>query len=747
MKAISLALCVALLSSVVTAQSRPEKPVSPTTSASSTVSADRQTLPLKRVVLYSNGVAYFERRGRVTGRAEIALDFKQTQVDDVLKSMVVLDLGKGRVGSVSYNSSAPPGARLGEIPFALQPTTEANDQKGGLAGVLAQLQGARVTVVAGSRTVTGAVLTVEHRKSQIAPDKLPVINNFLVLSAEGGELVSVDFSEIRSLKLADGEARKDIETFTEATAAARRRDSKTILITSDGAGEREMVVSYTLAAPIWKTTYRVVLDQAGKPFFQGWAIVDNVSEEDWSDVALSLVSGSPTSFIQPIQQPLYKYREVKPLPEGVQEVPQDYVGDNGQTRKSWTDEANQRNIATMTEQERIVNPSPARPMTRSTDRRRDSGAKLEAGAQNMSTGGFGRGMVAADAPAPAIADVIRTGDAGVAAAATGGDIGDLFEYKISQPVSVPRNRSAMIPIVQEQFDGERVSIFNEARSRDRAFIGFRFENSTALTFESGPLTVIDGDSYAGESAIPRVKPKDRRFVAFGVDLATRVEIKPETVRDPVSLIKVADGKLQAFYFLAQKKTYTLTNQTDRPRTVYVEHQLRDGWQFSDDTEKPSSKGEGNLHRFRVELGARETKTLVVTERQKSFDAYDLTQMSTADFELFVNKKYIDDASRKAFDNIFRLRNAIAAIETRMEKIEAELTSIEEDQERLRKNIEALGKNLQARQLIARYVAKANQQETRIEQINAEKEKLATEQEKLEAELLEATQAVAFERKI
>jgi acyl CoA:acetate/3-ketoacid CoA transferase alpha subunit len=745
MKAISLALCVAMLSPVVTAQSRTDKPASTSNPTASTASADRQTLPLKRVVLYSNGVAYFERRGRVTGRAEIALDFKQTQVDDVLKSMVVLDLGKGRVGSVSYNSSTPPGARLGEIPFALQPTTDANDQKGGLAGVLAQLQGARVTVAAGSRTVTGAVLTVEHRKSQLAPDKLPVISNFLVLSAEGGELVSVDFSEIRSLKLADGEARKDIETFTEATAAARRRDSKTILITSDGAGEREMVVSYTLAAPIWKTTYRVVLDQAGKPFFQGWAIVDNVSEEDWSDVALSLVSGSPTSFIQPIQQPLYKYREVKPLPEGVQEIPQDYVGDNGRTLKSWTDEANERNI-TAVEQERARIPEPAKPMTRSADRRRDAGAKLDS-AQNMSTGGFGRGIAAEDAPAASTAEAIRTGDAGVAAAATGGDIGDLFEYKISQPVSVPRNRSAMIPIVQEQFDGERVSIFNEARSRDRAFIGFRFENSTALTFESGPLTVIDGDSYAGESAIPRVKPKDRRFVAFGVDLATRVEIRPETVRDPVSLIKVADGKLNAFYFLAQKKTYTLTNQTDRPRTVYVEHQLRDGWQFSDDTEKPSSKGEGNLHRFRVELGARETKTLVVTERQKSFDAYDLTQMSTADFELFVNKKYIDEASRKGFDNIFRLRNAISAIETRKEKIEAELTSIEEDQERLRKNIEALGKNLQARQLIARYVAKANQQETRIEQLKAEQEKLEGETEKLEAELLEATQAVAFERKI
>ncbi len=747
MKFISLALCLAILSSVATAQGRSDRPGTTAPPPTATTS-ERQTLPLKRVVLYSNGVAYFERRGRVTGKAEIALNFKQTQVDDVLKSMVVLDLGKGRIGSVSYNSSAPPAARLGEIPFSMSPTTDSNDQKGGLAGVLAQLQGARVTVTGASRTVTGAVLTVEHRKSQVAPDKLPVITNFLVLSAEGGELVSLDLAEIRSLKLADGEARKDVETFTEASAAARRRDSKTILVTSDGAGEREMVISYTLAAPIWKTTYRVVLDPAGKPYFQGWAIVDNVSEDDWTDVSLSLVSGSPTSFIQPIQQPLYKYREVKPLPEGVQETPQDYIGEGGQPGKTWTAIADERNEAAEQAQIRdraTANQRANRPIV-AERRSRDGGLKLESTA-NVATGaggGYGR---AEAAPSADVSEALRSGDAGVAAAATGGDIGDLFEYKVSQPVSVPHNRSAMIPIVQEQFDGERVSVFNEAKSRDRAFIGIRFENSTALTFESGPMTVIDGDAYAGEALLPRVKPKDRRFVTFGVDLATKIEIKPETVRDPVSLIKVASGKLLAYYFLAQKKTYTVTNQTDRPRTLYVEHQLGDGWQYSEDTVQPSSKGENNLFRFRLELGARETKTLVVTERQRSFDNYDLAQMSTTDFELFVNRKYIDEASRKAFDNIFRLRNAISAIDARVEKIEAELTSIEEDQERLRKNIEALGKNLQARQLIARYVAKANQQETRIEQLNAEKEKIEAEKEKLEAELLEATQAVAFERKL
>ena len=77
-----------------------------------------------------------------------------------------------------------------------------------------------------------------------------------------------------------------------------------------------------IAAPIWKTTYRVVLDDKGTPFFQGWAIVDNVSEEDWTDVSLSLVSGTPVSFVQRLQQPYYRHRPVVPIPGDVQLAPQ-----------------------------------------------------------------------------------------------------------------------------------------------------------------------------------------------------------------------------------------------------------------------------------------------------------------------------------------------------------------------------------------------------------------------------------------
>src|SRR5258706_522603 len=207
MKRTLLFVLICLLSVNSLAQTR--RPARAQVPATVVTRSNTQTLPIRRVILYSNGVAYIERRGTVNGHAEVSLSFKQSQVDDVLK-------------------------------------------------------------------------------------------------------------------LIDDGARRDVNEFANASASARRRDAKTIVVTSDGAGPREMVVSYTIAAPIWKTTYRVVMDSQGKPFFQGWAIVDNVSEEDWNNISLSLVSGSPVSLIQPIQKPFYRYRPIVGMPSDLKLETQTY---------------------------------------------------------------------------------------------------------------------------------------------------------------------------------------------------------------------------------------------------------------------------------------------------------------------------------------------------------------------------------------------------------------------------------------
>jgi len=715
---VSLIATTLLALSSVAGQTRAVSNRRPANHASTPVTLSQQ-LPLRRVILYSNGVAYFERRGTVSNKAEINLQFKQSQVDDVLKSMLVLDLGRGQIGAVSYNSSAPPSARLAEIPFSIEAGTE-NSTQGGLAGVLRQLQGERVAVTTSTRSVTGAILTVEERKSQIDASKPALTTHALVIATAAGEVVSFDLVEVRSVRLVDEGARHDLTEFANASASARRRDAKTIVISSDGVGQREMVVSYTIAAPIWKTTYRVVLDSTGKPFFQGWAIVDNVGDEDWLDVSLSLFSGTPVSFIQPLQRPLYRYRPVIPIPEDLNLNPQVYEpGEGGGTGGGHGGNSG-------------------------------GGDRNEGGGGAGGGGGMGYNRVYSGkevtGPVTTLSDSLAAEDSGIKTAATGSEIGDLFEYRIDHSVTVRRDRSALIPILQTHMEGERVSIYREAERADRPMSGLLLKNTSRLTLEGGALTVIDGDAYAGESLIERLKPGEERFISFAVDLATLVTVRHDNGREPVFLVRVVDGAFQAHYYEAEKKTYTITNQTDKPRIVYVEHPLREGWRLTEETQKPVEKTQ-NAYRFRLELRPRETVELTVGEHRALMDKYLVSSLTPRDLQLFVSRRYLDETSRVALEKIINLKGQIADIGTAVEEVDTEAAEIAKDQARLRENIKALGQTADARQLIARYVAKANEQETRIEQLTSERRTKSAARLVLQLQLETAIRALTLDRKL
>jgi len=700
-----------------------------------TIRSNIQTLPIRRVTLYSNGVAYIERRGMVSGHAEISLSFKQSQVDDVLKSMVVLDLGQGRIGAVSYNSSAPPSARMADIPFSIN-AGSANNLSGGLAGVLGQLQGAHVLVATANRTVTGSILTVEERKSQIDAKTPAITSHALVLASESGELTSFDLAEVRSVKLIDDGARRDVNEFANASASARRRDAKTIVVTSDGAGQREMLVSYTIAAPIWKTTYRVVMDSQGKPFFQGWAIVDNVSDEDWNAISLSLVSGSPVSFIQPIQKPFYRYRPVVGMPSDLKLEPQTYEAGEGSgagavstigggvianTAQAFVNSPSQRLISQL--------PINGRGLNNLNNLSPSSGVS-----SNYTIDGT------------SLSDAITRPDSGVEAAATGSEVGDLFEYRIDQPVTVLRDRSALIPILQTRMDGERVSIYNEGTRRDRPMGGMLLKNTSPLTLEGGALTVIDGDAYAGEALMERLKPAEQRLISFALDLGTLVNVRVKEDRAPTFLVRVVNGVFQAHYHQTNQKVYVLTNQTDKPRVVYIEHPVRDGWTLSDDTQKPDGQS-NRYYRFRVPLQPHQKVELPVTERRALMDNYALLNFSRQDLELFISRNYIDATTRAMLEKIIDLKSQMAAAEARIEAIDKEVTEIGADQERLRDNIKALTATAEAKQLITRYVAKADTQETRLEQLNKDKQTQHAESERLQAELASLVRSVSLDREL
>ena len=737
MKLIASLMLSLLITFSANAQPRKPRPSPPQPAAENSKLPNPQSaLPLKRVIIYSNGVAYFERRGTVTGKAEINLSFKQSQVDDVLKSLVVLDLGKGRIGAVSYNSSAPPSARLKEIPFSISAGTNGG-AFGGLAGVLYQLQGAKVAVTANNRAATGAVLTVEEHRVQIDSNKPPTILHTLVITSDSGELQSFDLSEVRSVKLLDEGAQHDLKEFANATASARRRDSKTITVTSDGEGSREMIVSYTIAAPIWKTNYRVVLDTDGKPFFQGWAIVDNVSEEDWSNVQLSLVSGSPVSFIQPVQQPMYRHRPIVAIPDDLKLNPQNIDGTEIGSGVGLSSLGGVGRVESRLSVDNKVNGfvSGQVPSTNSAQSVSNT-AQFAANYSSFKT-----------TSSTAVGSTIASGNSGVETAAQGEELGDLFEYRIEQLVTVNRDRSALIPIIQTKLEGERVTFYNEAiNTNQRPMNSIRLKNISKLTLEGGAVTVIDGDAYAGEALMDRVKPNEQRFIPFALDLGTVITTKFKSDREPVFLVKAVNGVFETHYYQIERKTYTILNQTDKKRTVYIEHPYREGWMLSENTQKPASRTL-NHFRFRVDLEPREVKEFPVTETQALQDTYELTRINRSEIDLFFSRKYIDDATKIQFDKIFEIRIQIEVAKAKVEKLDEEVEAIEVDQKRLRENIEKLKGTPEAKQLITRYIAKADTQETRLEQIEKEKKSAEIEQERLEAALINAVREFKFDRKL
>ena len=472
------------------------------------------------------------------------------------------------------------------------------------------------------------------------------------------------------------------------------------------------------------------MDEAGKPFFQGWAIVDNVSDEDWQNVQLSLVSGSPISFIQQLQKPFYRYRPVVPTSPDLQLTPQVYEPQGGTNTSNSSESQGGINTSNATvgsniSQQQVQN----LPIN---GRQTSQLALLQSGTVNSSTAQQNF-MATADVVATTVSDALQNSANGYQNTTTGEEIGDLFEYRIEQPITVLRDRSALIPIIQTKMDGERAAIYNETVRRDRPYSGVLLKNLTDLTLESGSLTVLDGNAYAGEALMERLKPKEQRLISFALDLGTSVRVRNNEDREPAKVIKVVDGVFQVHYFQTSEKLYQITNQTNRPKVLYIEYPVQDGWTLSENTPKPDYVTQ-KYYRFRVELKGFEEKELKIGIRQGLADNYQLTSLSRTDLELFIAQRYINAETRVKLEKLIDLRTKIADIENKLNSFDDEVEKIEADQKRLRENIETLSKTPEAKTLITRYIAKANDQETRLEDMEKERKSLEAEQSRLQSEL-------------
>ncbi|MBM3788776.1 MAG: DUF1416 domain-containing protein, partial [Acidobacteria bacterium] len=274
-------------------------------------------IPVRKVVLYKNGMGYFEHLGPVRDRQTVEISLPRSQMNDVLKSLTVIDMGGGQVAGVTYDSAAPLERRLAEVPIDL-------GQAQNLVGFLNQVRGAEVRIQSPGGPIAGRLMGAElQNKTAQGLSMQSVVATVLSVA---GELQLVELESAGALRFTEPAFAADMLRYLDILSTRYQRDIRKLRIQSAGTGERQLYVSYTSESPIWKTTYRIVLDPDRKPLLQGWAIVDNTTPMDWTNVSLSLVAGAPVSFIQNLSQPVYGRRPVVPLPEGVQAQPQVHEG-------------------------------------------------------------------------------------------------------------------------------------------------------------------------------------------------------------------------------------------------------------------------------------------------------------------------------------------------------------------------------------------------------------------------------------
>ena len=661
----------------------------------------------------------------------------------MLKSLTVLDLNGGTVSAVSYDSTTPIEQLLAEIALSIP-------DSGSLVGLLPQIKGARVSVKpTGGVTIQGAILGVDTSDTHTEHGIQQQVR--LSLLTDAGDVRTFDLFDLE-LTILDEGIKRDLDFYLKTQLASKKKDARTFTLFAQGEGTRTVRVSYVLEAPVWKATYRILLDEeplpptpspkkgggaepnpegdgasslapppflgegvggrGSSPLIQGWAVVDNTSDEDWQDVSLTLVAGLPVSFVHDLYTPRYIKRPVVEVRETTGVLPpmaEAGIEDFEEVRYAMLSEAPASDMKT---------------------RRKEA---VEGG---RGGGGYGSGGARAMSAASSVQSQTRERQ-----------VGDLFEYGIEKPVTVRRNQSALVPILLKPFAGRSVLLYQKAARVENPIRCVEFENTTGLTIEGGPVTVLEQGSYVGEAMLDTLKPTEKRLVGYAVELAVRVLDNIDSHSDRVSRVTISRGTLKTHYAEVLKTTYTFSSKSDKEQVLYLDHP-RNGsaWKLTD-TAKPHETTE-NYWRFRFPLPPNVATKFVVQQQQTLHQSWSLADITDKQFAAWVSAKYLDKATEKALKEALAQRQSLGRVEEKLAHLNDERNKIHAEQKRIRDNLGALGDRASEKTLRERFVSTLDKQEDRLVKIAEEEVKLHADRdgarEKLNAALakLEYDAAVA-----
>ena len=754
-------------------------------------------LPVRKVVLYKNGVGYFEHAGTVQGNQRVAIDFTSPQLNDVLQSLTVLDEGGGRIGGVNYNSTTPLAEQLKSLSLGMSDDPSSTE-------LFQALRGQRVEVLGGpGGAITGRLMSIETRTEKVpGSDAGATIDKFyLTLVASSGAVRVIELTPALSVRPLDANLQGQLDRYLELLSTTHSTGLRHLTLDALGQGQRELRVSYISEVPVWKSTYRIVFPRTpnGSAILQGWAVVDNTVGADWDNVQLSLVAGAPQSFIQPLSQPLYTRRPEIPIATSVETTPQTHeaaenvgsgaisgtvtdqtgavipgaevtvtaLGTNQSVTQSTSDDGTftvtplasglykltvaargfnsyvQRNISirgqlTATVNVRLNVGSAAETVTVEAEAT-NLAAPLRLRPGAVSGRGFGGGIgngYGPDMGGAAGGGVYRASDAIQEGDVSTNAFDDFFEYALAQPVTIHKNESAMVPILQQELPVEHVTLWSEKDPTPLRAVWL--ENKSKLTLDSGSFSIFESGEFAGEGLLDPIHPGERRLLSYAADQAVRVKITDRDSKRTLHHVSIYKGAVVETYMDVASVTYSATNSGDLDRDVLLEHPRRtNGWTLDEDLK--AAETAPSLYRFRLPVPAHSTAKLEVRERGPENTAVWLSASANQTVYMLDLVKRVPDALDK-LKPVIDAQTALAELDRRIDESKKTEATAAADEARARDNLTALKGNDAAR----RFVDELNRAEDQLQSTRKQTADLEQQKKTAVEKLNEQIAGISFD---
>ena len=652
-------------------------------------------LPVTQVVLYKHGIGFFERSGHLAAGESARLEFNADDMNDVLKSLLIEERGGGKIAALRYDSMDPLSHALEQFPFQIGNSVA-------LSAMLDQLKGSRVELKLGDRPVVGVIV---NGRVLAAAGNQPEREQ-LTLLMDDGEIRNLDLGAVNGIRFSDAHLEQQFKDYLSTVAAARSKDKRSIYIDSTDSAGRDVMASYTIPQPVWKSSYRLMFAPSGQPTLEGWAMVDNTTNEDWSKVALSLVSGRPISFISNLYAPKYVERPTAELPDEAAAKPVTYAGGYGGPGGAVAG---------------VPPPAPAQvpaPQSRvALQARRKSEDSM---------------MDAATALGAQASTIVEE--------ASAGELGELFEYRIAQPVTIRKNESAMLPFLQQKIDARKLLIYTEGQASEHPMNAAELTNSTGKTLDGGPITVYDGGAYGGEALMETLKAADKRLIGYAVDLGTRVTTAFDSKAAVVREMHATRGLMTIKSAMEETRTYTARNLDPKAKTLIIEHPLRQGYTLLN--QKPAEKT-SSAYRFEVKLAPSATDKFVVNEERVYDNSLVVANLTPDVILTYVRNKNITDAARRQLETIASRKNEIAETASQLQQTEQQIKSVTQDEDRVRRNIASLNQVGGQQQQVQTYARQLSTLESQMVQLRDRQAELQKKKAALETEVNNLILALNF----